>query len=642
MSDDGLSDLLGDDPEEQYHPPDKIKSVEAMKLEITMCELLTKSKQLDPEEAKLKIQTLEPLIEVATQALKQNKLEYVDNLKMAWKDHQEWHKACSEDQSLGDAKKSHLTRITKRIDKIKTELKTFGVEVDDLSSINGSNLLDEIDTEDNIGEYLQPIEPQSDDKASGEDQTQARPNREAPNSTQRRATSQRRPSSVLINYAEQDPKKLMEDRLKEYLNAIEYLRKNTLSSDQSAILAILERAEKVKQLQEKDNMNVFEIPNPVTPDDLMGMSIQQRIRKYQVIINVVTKTIQALEAIGKKNLRIMEEKKSTFPIPECRNSEEKLVKVKLKIPADFQNINKFYYKFKWMDGKQNLKRIKAKNKGDIAEAEYLIDIGHHKNFATLKCVIKIKHRQLCFADKTVHKWEEKLFPLRNNVEMKKAFNFQNLRFFVTISSDLKIEEGSNQVEMISISYTPPPFKALPRRPVEESKRSSEEAKTKPRQRGRNTKPKPKPKKSGILVPEGLQADEIENPDIIKNLWSCYYCKVMCEKLKKALSEAKSGANLAMKNTSMKLIYFQSHLDNMQNAIMEGQVTEEQYLGFLRKGIAHDKILLKYFQDSSATGKADLVKLRIECAQKELNGEIQGDQESDEEDGSQDDTDLNHE
>lgn len=80
-----------------------------------------------------------------------------------------------------------------------------------------------------------------------------------------------------------------------------------------------------------------------------------------------------------------------FPNSDGMDLSESEVKVKLNIPENFQNIGKFYYKFKWMDDEENLKKIKINNSGEVVEKGYAIDFGHHKKFSSLKVVIKIRH-----------------------------------------------------------------------------------------------------------------------------------------------------------------------------------------------------------------------------------------------------------
>ena len=72
----------------------------------------------------------------------------------------------------------------------------------------------------------------------------------------------------------------------------------------------------------------------------------------------------------------------------------------------------------------------------------------------------------------------------------------------------------------------------------------------------------------------------------------------------------------------KLLLFQSQVLGIQSAIENEQVTFEKYMEFLTKGLEHDKILLKYFEDSGNDTNAKIVKFRIEWYEKEINGEIE--------------------
>ena len=88
-------------------------------------------------------------------------------------------------------------------------------------------------------------------------------------------------------------------------------------------------------------------------------------------------------------------------------------------------------------------------------------------------------------------------------------------------------------------------------------------------------------------------------------------------------------NAAMKNgkklddsIKTKLLLFQSQVIGIQSAIENEQVTFEKYMEFLNKGLEHDKVLLKYFEDTGNDANAKIVKFRIEWYEKEINGEIE--------------------
>jgi GMP synthase PP-ATPase subunit len=88
MSDDDLDNLLEDDPETLYHSPEDIKSVEAMKIDKQMISLFIKKGWIDEEEAELKNQALDSMLELAVQS-QQDKDSYIENLKDSWDNHQD-------------------------------------------------------------------------------------------------------------------------------------------------------------------------------------------------------------------------------------------------------------------------------------------------------------------------------------------------------------------------------------------------------------------------------------------------------------------------------------------------------------------------------------------------------------------------
>mmetsp|Transcript_32661 Transcript_32661/g.32020 ORF Transcript_32661/g.32020 Transcript_32661/m.32020 type:complete len:395 (+) Transcript_32661:46-1230(+) len=391
---------------------------------------------MDPEEGKMKIDTLTSMIELAENNKKMDKEAYTEGLKESWQTHKQWQQDCTEDLDLGAAKNSHLTRIKKRIEKIESELQTLGVDINNLDDDDDDGLLRELNSEeDSETVEMDDIDENSDDDNRNTHYRGSKVNavKKLPTMEEKKTVVEQRSSAVVADFAGRDPDEIMEERMKEYINAIEYLKKNNLSKDQKAILAILERAERIKKLQKRDDVDLFEIPDPVTPEDLIGVTPQERVKKYQTLVNIINKTANNLKIIGSNNFNIFKKTnnklakdnydKSIFlfkkqnelkadllklaknkwqPMPELTTSvenfpdpkgadlEESEVKIKLNIPEDFQNVGKYYYKFKWMDDEDNLKKIKAKNKGDVVEVGHTIDFGHHKKFAALKCVVKIR------------------------------------------------------------------------------------------------------------------------------------------------------------------------------------------------------------------------------------------------------------
>lgn len=69
---------------------------------------------------------------------------------------------------------------------------------------------------------------------------------------------------------------------------------------------------------------------------------------------------------------------------------------------------------------------------------------------------------------------------------------------------------------------------------------------------------------------------------------------------------------------------------IQDAIENEKVTYDQYMEYLQKGVDHDKILLQYFEDTGDEAKAKRVRFRIECFEKEINGEVEEEEDEDDE------------
>lgn len=206
--------------------------------------------------------------------------------------------------------KGHLTRINKRIDKIETELETLGVDVSKLNNSEDEDLLRDITSEDgsnegesdensDINEYSEISDENTNYKKTSKNKVKKMPTME-----EKKEQINQRSSKVAYDFANEDPEEVLEKRKKEYINAIEYLKKNNLSKDQKAIFAISEKAELVKNLQKRDDVDLLDIPAPVIPDELFGMTSSERSKKYQVIINIVNKTINNLKIIGSNNHKV--------------------------------------------------------------------------------------------------------------------------------------------------------------------------------------------------------------------------------------------------------------------------------------------------------------------------------------------------
>jgi hypothetical protein len=323
-------------------------------------------------------------------------------------------------------------RIKKRIGKIEDELTSLGIDISKLGQDDDdTGLLNELNSDENVDE----LSGSSDEDTSYKKQVAGTVQR-LPTMEEKKQQINNRCSAVQQNYADVDPEEMMEDRIKDYINAIEYLKKNNLSNDQTAIFELLQRAETVKKLQRRDDVEIYDIPGEVTPDDILGISQKDRLKKFQAITTHVNKTMNDLKLIGSNNFKIYNATKNGTskenydksialfqkqaqlkkdlvelaknrwqPLPEVQSITEIFtdpinageidasvgeVKIKLTVPESFQNNNKYYYKFKWMDEDDILKKMKVKNNEAELERGFKIDFGHHKKFSSLTCTVKIK------------------------------------------------------------------------------------------------------------------------------------------------------------------------------------------------------------------------------------------------------------
>uniref|UniRef100_A0A7S3J6U8 Uncharacterized protein n=1 Tax=Euplotes harpa TaxID=151035 RepID=A0A7S3J6U8_9SPIT len=247
----------------------------------------------------------------------------------------------------------------------------------------------------------------------------------------------------------------MKERLADYINAIEYLKKNDFSKDQQQIKVLLEKAEAIKALQKRykngDEVEIYEIPGEVTPDDLFGISARDRIKKFQNYMAFVNKTMNELKLVGGNNFKIFNATKShtakenyqksitlfktqaalkkTFvdlaknrwqPMPELQKITESFpnvqengvaltaIKTKIFIPDELRNDKKFYYIVELWEADSLLKATKVPNKNEEQVASIEVDLGHHKNLSILKILIKVMIGRCILSDVTEETFDVKL------------------------------------------------------------------------------------------------------------------------------------------------------------------------------------------------------------------------------------------
>ena len=304
------------------------------------------------------------------------------------------------------------------------------------------------------------------------------------------------------------------------------------------------------------------------------------------------------------------------------------VHIKIEIPEQFRDNSKYYYFFIWLDGDEVLKKITVTNKGEQREASHKIDFDHHKKLSSLKAWIKIEYRKWWMFNDTVQTFETNLFGFKNGEIIKKNFKYEDKKFFVSWWMDIPIGDEKRNLEEVKITeivYTAPPFKVKASTMVEESEEESdEEIKDKKSSVKKSPTKKKTVVKKTVEIPEGVMADEIKDPDVQRNLWSLLYCQKQSEKYENIVNAAIKNSQKIDDNIKTKLLLFQSQAIGIQNAIENKQTDFDTYIGYLKKGLEHDNLLLQYFEDSGNETNAKIVRFRIEWYEKEINGEAEED------------------
>ena len=217
-----------------------------------------------------------------------------------------------------------------------------------------------------------------------------------------------------------------------------------------------------------------------------------------------------------------------------------------------------------------------------------------------------------------------LLHLNKGEIIKKNFKYEENKFYVSWWLDSPIGEEKKsleEVKMIEIVYIPPPFKAKPGIEIEEDEsedetnRKATSVKKAPTKKATITKKK-------VEIPEGIGADEIKDPDVHRNLWSCYYWQKQADKYEQIVNAAMKSGKKIDDTIKTKLLLFQSQVIGIHSAIENEKIDLDQYIGYLKKGLEHDKILLEYFEDTGNETNAKIVRFRIEWYEKEINGEVE--------------------
>ena len=91
----------------------------------------------------------------------------------------------------------------------------------------------------------------------------------------------------------------------------------------------------------------------------------------------------------------------------------------------------------------------------------------------------------------------------------------------------------------------------------------------------------------------------------------HYCQQQSEKYEALVGKALKSKQPISQQIKDKMMLFKGQVIQMTAAIENEQVSLDKYMEYLQRGLKHDQVLLKYFEDTGNESKAKIVRFRIE-------------------------------
>lgn len=408
-------------------------------------------------------------------------------------------------------------------------------------------------------------------------------------------------------------------------------------------------------------------PQDISPK-LFGQSEGDRRKQLSELMNQCTKSMAALHNKARtfNNLGTSESKKDALhaikeyreleankkiltaiskdkwhPLPEImhkaivftfenvQNEEQKVEEIslqtKLNIPRDNRDAGIFFVFTLYYKDDQIAEYVK-RVRGPEVEVEFNLEPEQSQKPQYLKIKLQSKRKKMLCCTSDVDENTYSLSQLKKHPVLTKTFRIENKKYELKMSFSLPdsatTTEGSREeLKVLNIVDEREPF-------VPVSNEALAETTENPVKKASIRKSKeilaPEPDKSAeIAVPEGILPDELQDPDVQRNLVSLLYCTEKHKKLQGAVQASlKSESGVINPKLRAKFLLFTQQKSGIESAIENEQVTFEQYMGYLQKAQKHDEALLGYFETIQDSVKAEIVRFRLECVQKELNQEVE--------------------
>mmetsp|Transcript_4870 Transcript_4870/g.4112 ORF Transcript_4870/g.4112 Transcript_4870/m.4112 type:complete len:264 (+) Transcript_4870:401-1192(+) len=248
--------------------------------------------------------------------------------------------------------------------------------------------------------------------------------------------------------------------------------------------------------------------------------------------------------------------------------------------------------------------------------------------ASLKLNLKVLKPKCC-GNKTLYDDKISLRDLKGNKGVEKVFRINTKRFILTVKfkdeekkeSEQQNENKGETIKFLKIANLYESFKEIAKT-QKGTNHTTEEDEDEDEDEGEDEdEDEDEDEEIGATDFKSITKEEISNPDILKNLASLLYCTEKFKQYDGIVKKCLQDKKMIPADTRKKYLLFQQQKIGIESAIENEQVTFDQYMGFLKKSLEHDKILAKYFKKTKEEEKMKLVKFRMKCTEKEINEEV---------------------